>query len=48
MASSRMADIFLHYSLDPALAVRDISQIDVDAIFAIQDKLDSVLDGELG
>ena len=47
-ASSRMADIFLHYSLDPALAARDILQIDVDAIFAIQDSLDLVFDGELG
>lgn len=46
--SSRMADAFLHYSLDPALAARDITQTDVDAIYAIQDKLDLVFDGELG
>lgn len=48
VASSRMADIFLHYSLDLALAARDITQIDVEAIFAIQDKLDLVFGGELG
>jgi len=48
VASSRMADIFLHYALDPVLAARNITQIDVAAIFAIQDSLDLVFGGELG
>ncbi len=48
ITSSRMADIFLHYSLDSKLAARDISQIDVPAIFAIQDSLDPLFNGQLG
>lgn len=47
-ASRRFADAFLHYSLDPKLAERTVSQIDVEAIFSIQNELDAVFDGELG
>lgn len=47
-ASNRMADIFLHYCLDQELAARDISQVDADAIYAIQAELDGLFGGKLG
>lgn len=46
--SSRMADIFLHYALDPELAARDITKVNVSDIYDIQDSLDLVFNGELG
>lgn len=48
LPSRRMADGFLHYSLDPKLGARSLSGIDVDAIYAIQRELDSAFDGEKG
>ena len=47
-ASKRFADAFLHYSLDPELGARSISQIDVDELYQIQDYLDSLDSGEKG
>lgn len=47
-ASRRMADIFLHYCLDPLLGARQIDNIDAVAIYAIQQSMDSVFNGEKG
>jgi hypothetical protein len=47
-ASSRMADCFLHYALDPALGARAPANVNVTDIYAIQDSLDLVFDGALG
>jgi hypothetical protein len=47
-ASRRFADIFLHYSLDPQLAARALSNIDVDELYSIQSSLDAVFSGEKG
>ena len=45
IASRRMADAFLHYSLDQSLAARAESDIDIVSIYAIQSDLDSVFNG---
>lgn len=48
VVSRRMADVFLHYSLDEKLGARAITDLDVNAIFAIQASLDAVFNGEKG
>jgi len=47
-ASRRMADCFLHYMLDPALAARSLANVDVESIYLLQDALDGVFDGKKG
>lgn len=46
--SNRFADAFLTYALDPRLANRNQSQIDLDTLYDIQDSLDVVFNGEKG
>lgn len=48
IASDRFADIMLHYLLDPDLAERSLSSIDVDSLYQIQNQLDLVFNGEKG
>ena len=48
VASRRMADNFITYSLDPELGARSQSSLDYDAIYEIQSDLDSVFNGEKG
>jgi len=48
VASRRFADCLLDYSLDPVLGARKESQIDIEALFAIQTELDAVFSGEKG
>ena len=47
-ASRRFADVFLHYALDPDLGARQLSNIDVETLYSIQNQLDSVFNGEKG
>ena len=47
-ASRRFADILLHYFLDPRLGGRAISDLDVQELYEIQTRLDSVFGGEKG
>lgn len=48
IASRRMADNFITYSLDPQLGARNESSIDFESIYEIQAELDAVFNGEKG
>lgn len=48
VASRRMADNFLSYALDPDLGARSEINLDLEAIYDIQDELDLVFNGEKG
>lgn len=48
VASRRMADNFITYAFDPLNGNRNANNVDLDAIYAIQDELDSVFNGEKG
>lgn len=48
VASRRMADNFLSYALDPDLGARSEINLDLEAIYDIQDELDLLFNGEKG